>query len=194
MKHTKLIVIGLAAAFSLSLGIQSTSAQVFNAFVNAVAISSNSSGGLVYHRFRNADLIRTCAHEMGITNSTGLSLVYNRTADKLQVVTGTNHTVVCTPLTFAGGTWLSNSNHTRAERLAFVYVETNSAAGGTLAARERFSYGPSNELTSFLLTGQLQYTVPGAGTNSPVIYKGKLMAGTDEGDRDEGDRDNGDRD
>ncbi|HWV98053.1 MAG TPA: hypothetical protein VNZ64_00040 [Candidatus Acidoferrum sp.] len=183
MKSTKLVVIGMAAVFSLSLGIRSTRAQDFNAFVNAVVISSNSSGGLVYHKFRNGDIIRACANEQGITNLMGLSLVYNRTADELQVVTGTNHTVVCTPLTFAGGTWLSNSNHTKAERLAFVYVETNNVTGGTLSATERFKYGPSNELTFFSLSGQLQYTVPASGTNPAAIYRGRIVAGT-RGDED----------
>jgi hypothetical protein len=152
MKSTKLIIIGIATVFSLSLGIQSTRAQDYPAFVNAISISSNSSGGLVYHRFRNGDIIRECAHDQGITNLTGLSLVYNRTMDELQVVTGTNNTVVCVPLVFNGGTWLSNSNHTKAERLTFVFVETNSVSGGTLSATERFAYGPSNQITSFSLT------------------------------------------
>ena len=194
MKSTKMIIIGIATAFSLSLGIQSTRAQDYKASVNAISISSNSSGGLVYHRFRNSDIIGACAHEKGITNLTGLSLVYNRTNDALQVVMGTNNTVVCTPLTFHGGTWLSNSNHTKAERLTFVFVETNTVAGGTLSATERFAYGASNEITSFSLKGDLAYTVPANGTNGAVIYRGQLSArsggghghhGDDDGDGDD---------
>ena len=189
MKSTKLIIIGIATAFSLSLGIQSTRAQDYPASVNAISISSNSSGGLVYHRFRNGDIIRACAHDQGITNLMGLSLVYNRTMDELQVVRGTNQTVVCVPLAFNGGTWLSNSNHTKAERLTFVFVETNSVSGGTLSATERFAYGPSNQITSFSLTGQLAYTVPAKGTNPPVIYRGSLSASSGDGDRDDDDHD-----
>lgn len=189
MKNTKLFMIGVATVFSLSLGIQSTRAQDYPASVNAISISSNSSGGLVYHRFRNGDIIRACAHDQGITNLMGLSLVYNRTADELQVVSGTNKTLVCVPLAFNGGTWLSNSNHTKAERLTFVFVETNSVSGGTLSATERFAYGPSNQITSFSLTGQLAYTVPAKGTNPPVIYRGSLSASSGDGDRDDDDHD-----
>ena len=190
MNSTKLIIIGIATAFSLSLGIQSTRAQDYKASVNTISISSNSSGGLVYHRFRNSDIISACAHEKGITNLMGLSLVYNRTNDELQVVMGTNNTVVCVPLTFNGGTWLSNSNHTKAERLTFVFVETNTVSSGTLSATERFAYGPSNEITSFSLKGDLAYTVPAKGTNSAVIYRGQLSASSGHGHHGDDDDDN----
>jgi hypothetical protein len=194
MKSTTFIIIGVATVFSLSLGIQSTRAQDYKASVNAISISTNSSGGLVYHRFRNGDIIRQCAHDQGITNLTGLSLVYNRPKDELQVVTGTNNTVVCVPLAFNGGTWLSNSNLTKAERLTFVFVETNSVAGGTLSATERFAYGPSNQITFFSLTGQLAYTVPAKGTNPPVIYRGGLVASSGEGEDNDDQGENHDRD
>ena len=191
MKSTKLIIIGVATVFSLSLGIQSTRAQNYPASVNAISISTNSSGNLVYHKFRNGDIIRQCAHDEGVTNLMGLHLVYNRTADELQVLGGTNGTnVICVPLAFSGGTWLSNSNHTKAERLTFVSVETNSVTSGTLSATERFAYGPSNKITFFSLTGQLAYTVPAKGTNAAVIYRGGLSAGTPQGEG-EGDDDQG---
>ncbi|HWW00598.1 MAG TPA: hypothetical protein VNZ64_12945 [Candidatus Acidoferrum sp.] len=191
MKNTKSIAMIAAGVFSLTLGIQSTRAQDYNASVNAVLIETNSSGNLIYHRFRNRDIINECAHEKGITNTMGLSLVYNRTADALHVVMGTNHTVVCTPLTFAGGTWLINSNHTRAERLTWVYVETNTMAGGTLAATETFHYGPSNTLTGFVLSGNLQYTAAD-GTNGPAIYRGSLHAASGDFDDDDHEGSHGD--
>ncbi len=189
MKSTKLVVIGMAAAFALLPGIQSAQAQDYGASVNALSVTTNGAGGLIYRRVHNRDIIRECAREQGITNVMSLSLVYNRTADALQVVTGTNHTVVCTPLTFSGGTWLSNTNHTQAERLTFVYTGTNNVANGTLAATERFMYGPTNTVVFYRLRGELQYTVPANGTNPPVIYKGSLRAGTDDSDGDDEDRD-----
>jgi hypothetical protein len=155
-------------------------------------VTTNSVGDLVYQVVGNRDIIRECASEEGVTNVMSLSLVYNRAADALQVVTGTNQTVVCTPLTFSGGTWLSNSNHTQADRVAFVYVETNDVTGGTLAATERFKYGPTNTLVFYRLVGQLQYTVPAVGTNPPVNYRGQLTAGTAHGGQGEGeDEDHG---
>jgi hypothetical protein len=183
MKSTKFVVIAVASASLLSLGISAARAQDYRAFVRAISIATNANGGLVYHSYGNGQIIRECAHENGITNLTGLSLVYNRTADALQVVSGTNHTVVCTPLTFAGGTWLSNSNHTKVERLAGVYVESSSTASGTLAATERLAYTSSNTVSFFSLSGQLQYT--GSGTNGPVIYKGSIFARSGFGDRED---------
>jgi hypothetical protein len=137
----------------------------------------------VYHSYGNGQIIRECAQENGITNLVGLLLVYNRTADALQVVSGTNHTVVCTPLSFSGGAWLSNSNQTKVERLAGVYVENSSTPNGTLAATERLAYSPSNTLSFFSLSGQLHYAAN--GTNGPVIYKGSIFAGSGFGGFDE---------
>ena len=106
------------------------------------------------------------------------------------MVTGTNRTVVCTPLTFGQGTYLSNTNGTRAERLAWVFWETNHMANGTLAASEKLAYGPTNQITHFRMTGQLQFTVPGSGANPPVIYKGNLIATSGAvGDEDDDDDD-----
>lgn len=176
MKSTKLVVTVIASALLLPLGTKSACGQDYKAVVNAVCVSTNNSGKLVYQWYRNREIIRACAQENGLTNLMGLSLVYNRAADALQVVSGTNHTVICTPLSFAGGTWLSNSNNTKVERLAGVYVETNSMNSGTLAATERFTYSPSNTLSSFSLSGELQYTAN--GTNGPEIYKGRIVAGS----------------
>ncbi len=177
MKSTQLVIFGMAVACSVAFATYSACGQDFRARVNEVCIYTNQTGNLVYERVNTADIIRECASEKGITNLMGLSLVYNRTADALQVIRGTNLTAICTPLSFSGGTWLINSNHMRAERLAFVSVETNNSVNGTLAATERFAYGPTNELTFFSLHGQLQYTVPARGTNPPVIYTGTLSAG-----------------
>ncbi len=188
IRSTNSIVAAVASACALALGIQSTQAQDFTASINAVSISTNRDGTLVYHRVRNSDFIRACAKEHDITNLMGLSLVYDRAADALEVIRGTNLTAICTPLSFNGGTWLLNSNATKAERLTFVFVETNKVAGGTLAATERFHYGRSNELTSFTLSGDLQYTVPASGTNPPVIYKGMLSARMPRGHGDEDNR------
>ncbi|HEY5910540.1 MAG TPA: hypothetical protein VJA21_08050 [Verrucomicrobiae bacterium] len=189
MKSAKMILLGLVTTLTLPLVTASGSAQSYPAMVNEMRISTNHNGDLVFERVRNADLIRECARERGITNLMGLTLVYNRTADALEVIRGTNLTAICTPLTFSGGTWLINSNHTRAERLAFVSVETNNVVNGTLAATERFVYGPTNNLIRFSLSGDLQYAVPAKGTNPPAIYRGTVSArNRPPGDEDEGEQ------
>lgn len=180
----KLLALALTTVLSQSFGLQSARAQdVVPAFVSAVSISTNQAGGLAYHEYGNRDIIRACAAGAGLTNLEGLSLVYDRTADALEVVSGTNDTVVCTPLSFSGGTSLSNTNGTRIERLTFVYAENNTVANGTLAATEQYFYGPSNQV-AFVLAGQLQYSVSN-GANGPTIYKGRIFAGSGFGDWEE---------
>jgi len=196
MKKSTLIIMAVAALAAQLIGIQPLGAQqFFKASVHAEGVSTNHAGQFTHHELRNHDLIRQCAMEKGLTNLTGLSLVYNRTADAVQVVSGTNHTLVCTPLTFANGTWLMNSNGTKVQRLAWVYWETNMTANGTLLATERYAYGPTNQLVFFSLQGQLQFAVPADGTNGPVIYGGSIAAGSDlDEDEDENSHHHHDRD
>jgi len=178
MKKSKLFIMAAATIFAQSAAVSTGNAQVFNASVDAISISTNGDGNLSYHFFNNRDLIRDCAGEMGITNLMGLHLVYDLKADALEVASGTNDTVVCTPLTFSGGVFLSNTNATRSQRLAWVYWETNTVPNGTLAATELYGCDASNQLSSFRLYGQLQFALPGSGTNAPAICQGSVQAGT----------------
>ncbi|MBW8865000.1 MAG: hypothetical protein JF609_08785 [Verrucomicrobia bacterium] len=175
MKKSKWFIMAAATLISQVIAVQSGSAQdSFKVVVDAISISTNHAGALVYHEFDNHDIIRNCAAEQGITNLTGLSLVYNRTADAVQVVTKTNGTVICTPLSFSDGVTLSNTNDTKIQRLANVFWENSSVSGGTLLAGEWISYGPTNQIKSYLLKGQLQFSVP--GTNGITIYAGNIYA------------------
>ena len=165
------------AAFSLQLlGTATGSAQdLFPAHVNVVGISTNSGdGNLAYKELDNRDLIQAAASANGLTNLDGLSLVYNVEGSDVEVVSGTNKTVIGTPLTFSGGVSLSNTNDTKAHLLKWVYWGTNSVASGTMAAGERIQYGSSNQITGFTLEGQLQFALPDNGTNGPTIYLGHL--------------------
>src|SRR5262245_26966344 len=178
-RNNPVFVWTMAVCLSAWVGVPCGKAQeLYKAFVSEVCITTNASGGLVYRLFGNRDFIRQCAHDQGITNLFGLSLVFNRTANALQVVsgTGTNRVLVCTPLSFSGGVSLSKSNYAKVERLEFVYVDGSTLANGTLAATERSFRYSSNILSGFELTGRLQYAVPGTGTNSAAIYTGSIFA------------------
>ena len=178
MKTTGTLVLTLGIALSCGLGALPSQAQeIYRAFVSLTAVSSNQSGGLVYRSLGNQAFIRKCAREQGITNLSGLSLVFNRTSNSLEVVRGTNHDLVCTPLSFSGGVSVGKTNGTRVERLEFVYVGSSMMADGTLAATERYVFGPSNQLTGFSLSGRLQYAVSGSSSNHTAIYTGSLIAG-----------------
>lgn len=180
MKITKSkILMAAGVAFvAQSLAVTPVRAQeLYRADVHAVSVATNSSGGLSYHRYGNREIIQDCATEAGLTNLEGLQLVYDPMADALEVVSGTNQVVVCTPMMFSGGVALSKTNNTVEERISFVSLETNSVVNGTLRATERFKFGPTNQVTHFDLRGSLQFAQPADGTNPPVIYSGTLSAG-----------------
>ena len=169
----------VAGALITTASTQSSLAQpdtnLVPANVQLTCVTTNSSGNLVYERVGTWSFIKDCASEMGVTNLAGLSLVYNRSNSSLQVVSGTNHTVLCTPLSFGGGTALSNTNGTVVELQTFVFVESNSVASGLLTATERISPGTTNRPPLFSLIGQLNYTEPANGTNPPAICHGTLL-------------------
>lgn len=182
MKNTKSLFMGVAAAVAvLMTSVSSGRAQeLFPAFVSALAVSTNSTNGnLTYHSFGNRDIIRDCASSAGLTNLQGLSLVYDLSNATLDVVSGTNKTLVCTPASFSGGTSLSNTNGTTTQELTFVFWEGSTTANGTLSALEHTFTG-TNGMTHFSLRGQLQFAVPGSGgTNGPTIYQGSLVVGNE---------------
>ncbi len=177
MKNTKLFIAAAAIVAQLA-AVSTTNAQDVSAFVTGVAISTNSDGNLTYRPFGNETLIKDCATEMGVTNLTGLHLVYDVSSNTLDVVSGTNDTLVCTSLSFSGGVSLSNTNGTRSESQFWAYWGTDSLPSGTLTATELLlTYGALATNTSFYLSGQLQFALPGSGTNPPTIYQASLTAG-----------------
>jgi hypothetical protein len=188
---TLLTATAIAAAVAAQTSVAQTNTSLFPARIQLTCVGTNGSG-LVYDHVGTSDFIQECAAENGVTNLTGLSLVYNRSNSSLEVVSGTNQTIVCTPLTFSGGSSFTNTNNSVVERLAFVFVETNTVSSGVLAATERFNTGTSNRPPSFSLIGRLSYTEPAAGTNSAEICRGVLLVGNllNHGEGDDHDNDN----
>lgn len=172
---SKYLAVALAALGSQLIGAATSSAQdLYQVNLNAIGISTNLNGKLVYKEFDNRDLIRETASAQGITNLNGLSLVYDVEGSDLEVVSGTNNTVIATPLTFSGGVSLTSTNGKAGQVLEYVYWDTNAVASGTLAAAESIRYGSTNQITDYSLQGQLQLALPDNGTNGPVIYLGNI--------------------
>lgn len=178
--HNVYAVMAAGAIITLA-STQSSLAQsdtnLFRANVQLTCVTTNSSGNLVYERVGTWTFIKNCASELGITNLSGLSLVFDRSSSALEVVSGTNHMVLCTPLSFSGGLAFTNTNNTVVELQNYVFVETNSVASGVLTATERIFPGTTNHPPSFTLIGELNYTEPASGTNPPAICHGTLFVG-----------------
>ena len=169
---------GIKVMVAQCVAISTARAQLYRARVNTVCVKTNSSGGLSYTEYGTRQIIDQCAQAQGITNETGLRLVFDRTAGALEVVRGTNNTVVCTPITFSGGVSLSKTNLTKTEWLTFVFLENNTQANGTLRATEHLSLNSSNQITHFSLTGQQQFAEAAKGTNAAMVCSGSLSAGS----------------
>ena len=182
MKALNIFIIGAMTAYSSAIaGSSITNGMAFTnnlvrVSVTEVCTSTNSSGGLRNQIFGNRHLIADCAADMGITNLTGLSLVYNRSNSSLDVVTGTNQTFLCTALSFEGGVFVTNVNNTTIEGLSFVFVGTNTTSSGTISTTEMVRYGSTNQITSWSLIGRFQYALPASGTNGAVICRGVLTS------------------
>jgi hypothetical protein len=169
--------------------------DLLSARVSTRCVMTNQTGGLSHSRYGNREIINQAADAAGITNRMGLRLVYNRTNDDLEVVMGTNHTVVATPITFSDAVSLSKTNGRVTERLAWVFLGTNAAPSGTLRATENSSFGTSNQLTHFSFHGQVQFAVSASTNEAAAIYAGSIFAGPmrsrghddNEDDHDDGD-------
>ena len=184
MKNSRTFSAVILAAFSLGLpfaAVQTCDAQtntnLFPARISLVCITTNTNGNLAYDRVKTVEFIEESATDIGITNFTGLKLVFNRSNSSLEVINRTNLAVLTTPLSFDGGVSLTNSNGTRVELETYVFLGTNTVASGSLSATEKLTYGTSNQLTSFGLRGQLVYSFTN-GTNSPTICRGTLLVGS----------------
>ena len=174
-------VIGISASVMAGPGVTNQLAvtnDLMKVRVTAICSSTNTSGGLSNQFMSNRNFIADCASDKGLTNLTGLSLVYNRTNQALEVVNGTNGTLVCTALSFDGGLSITNTNSTRIEGLSFVFVGTNTTSSGTISTTERITYGSTNQITSWGLIGRFQYAVSASGTNAAEICRGTLLAGS----------------
>jgi len=180
MKIQKLSLLAATALASLvaTTSIAQTNTNLVTARIKVTCVTTNANGQLVYTRNNTTEFIQDFASGLGITtNLTNFSLVLNFTNSSLQVVSGTNQTLVGTSLTFTNGVFLINSNHTVVELQSYIRVGTNAATTGVLTATERFTFGTSNQLTSFSLIGRFSYVEPVVGTNPPSICRGILLVG-----------------
>jgi hypothetical protein len=195
MKMQNISALLVATALSslvATTSVAQTNTNLFRASINVTCVSTNANGDLVYDRDNTSEFIGDFASGLGITNLSGFSLVLNLSNSTVQVVSGTNQTLVGTALSFTSGLAITNTNHTVVELQSNVRVGTNAVSTGVLSATERFTYGTSNQLTSFSLIGRLSYTEPAVGTNPPAICRGILIAGQVAGeDNDEDENDNG---
>jgi len=179
MNQIKLTLLAAATvAAQLLLSSTGMAQPFYRANLETCTIATNQTGNLAYRSYGNRELIRDAAAQNGITNLSTLSVVYDQTADALEVVSGTNFTLISTPITFATGVALSNTNGVT-QRFGGVYCGTNTTPSGTLVAQQGAVPATAHRAATYSLQGQLQFAVLSSGTNSPVIYLGNVSVGPD---------------
>jgi len=178
-KYSFLSGIALLGLFTLTC-VPGAAAQsrrnLYKAFLTADGVTTNDFGRLTGVFASNRDIIRRCANDSGMTNANNLTLVYDWDADALEVVNRVTGELLCSPIAFSGGLSLTNANGTTVERLAFIYLEGNGEAVGTLKGTERFRYDNDGNVIRFGFTARLQFASTGEGARSK-IYSAFLSIG-----------------
>ncbi|HEX5218876.1 MAG TPA: hypothetical protein VFZ59_04865 [Verrucomicrobiae bacterium] len=172
-----LAALGLCSPWAVQNCKAQTDTNLYRARINLVCVSTNANGTLVYDQVATTEFVREFAMDHGVTNFNNLVLAYNRADASLQVVHRPTRQVIGTPLSFDGGTAISNTRTTRVERLTYVYFEGNSVASGVLSATENLTYSKNGQLRTFGFRGSLHYSFTTAA-NSSVICRGTLTVGS----------------
>ncbi len=164
-----LAVLTMAPGF---LTTRAQSADLYKVNVSAICISTNDNGQLRSKPFTARDIIRDCADGQGITNLTGLTLVYNRDVDTVQVVNRTNGAVVCDFMAFDNGVAVANAAGTVRERVAFAYLQDQHNADGTIRGTERYVFDEHGAVIAFHFNGKLHIGTPATDSSRAKVYSG----------------------
>ena len=139
--------------------------------------STNESGKFVVKSFTHLSLVQDCAkNQEPPLDPRSLALVYDQIQDAIFVLTLAEGRPICEVLALSGGTSLTGKGGIVRERQAFLFLDGETAAGGSLTGTERSVRGTNGALIRFNLTGSFQFTTPANGTNSPAICTGNLVA------------------
>ena len=171
MKKTLLLILSVLFLHSLS----AKAADLFNVIVRGTCRATNDQGHIVSVPFGNAELIKRCADENGITNLASLTLVYDVDEDDTEVVNVSDGSVICESLTFSGGASVFNERGTVRERQAFIFLEDNRV--GSFIGTEKSLRGGNGTLLRFSLRGKFQLGMPAQNNERAKVYSGIFTTG-----------------
>jgi hypothetical protein len=159
MKIRKAIVVIIGAIACQTVVVQAQ--DVFRARFRATCRPSDDSSNRDSHRMNQRDLIEQC-EGTGFSRrelDRNFALVYNPTADSLQVVNESDGSVVCDVFQFQGGTNVIGGD--QLERFVFVFAPNQPEAIGSAIITERpvDDNSESNGVTRARITGKIQFTM-----------------------------------
>ncbi len=158
------------AAFALQAGVVHAQ-DLWNTTFRAVCKPSGNSAGNAFNgvngmgngsRMTDADLIAQCVGT-GFTAKQlrrSFAVVYNPSADSIQVVNRTNGEAVCDVFQFQGGTAVTNGD--RLIRFTFVFSPAQTDAIGSAIITERATTTGSGGTSRAHIVGKIQFAEPSA--------------------------------
>jgi hypothetical protein len=168
------------------LTLPATADDLFTATLRVTERGLGSSGKLTNTRVNEKDIITAATGATG-SSLKNFALVYNATADALQVVDSTG-AVVTNVMQFAGGAFTSDSK--QSDRLTFIFLPDQSEASGSAILAERAAKAQtgtakdrvsiSGNLQFFLANGQTLggSGATGGGTNTNAVATAAVVNGS----------------
>ena len=168
----------------LTIGAAANGQTLYKLTFKGTSSTLDASGNAVDQRLDNKALIRQWAGHVGVSNFTGLQLVFHRHADSndgdaIEVVRKDGSLVVTAfPMTFPEPAVETSTKGSLERRFAYVYNLNHSEfSRGTVIMNEVTSINKQGKTNRFAVTGEMQwYEVP-EGTNGLRICSGTFKAG-----------------
>src|SRR3954454_12967983 len=135
MHIRKTIVLASILAFvHLAMG---QTQDLFRVTFRANCRALGDRGRLIHTRFTDQDIVAQCVgtNVSSVALTQNFALVYNATADRIQVVSVTNGLALCDVLEFQGGALATDTR--QSERFTFLFVPEETNAVGSAVISER---------------------------------------------------------
>jgi hypothetical protein len=166
----------LVAASATAVSAQTQ--DLFRVAFKANCVATGANGLSRNSKITDKDIIARCISSNGVSSRAlvrNYALVYNTSADSLQVVSAANGTLVCDVVQFQPVAFTSDPRQT--DQFAFMFLPDQTTAFGSavISQRNRNLTGSANDRAN--ITGKLQFVLTGdmalGGTNGPAATTGE---------------------
>jgi hypothetical protein len=167
-------VIMSAAAMILVQAGNLNARDIYRMQWQGTAYRTDSAGHVVKVRYTEKDIIRKCAQDNGIANTSALAYVYVANEQNTEVVWAATGQTVCEVFQFEfSKTDVSSADGTRVVRQAFIFDEGHGEAVGTILGGENSRRNANGDLIAFSYSGRFQFAFPETGT----VFAGVFVTG-----------------
>lgn len=176
MKLPKLIGATLAMAVTQLVAAHAADLFLVNLRTTCKAFDGDR---MISTRSSNPTILRdyVAAQDPGASNTVrDLRLVYDPEGDRISIANASGE-ILADVIGFGSSTTLSNSDDSRRERHAFVFLGGNSEAVGSALISERITRDGENNILRLSSHGSFQYAQPAGESTAPQICTGTFSVG-----------------